>query len=166
MPSEAIFFSVFLGIVVVILIFDLGLFNKRDHIISYREALAWTVLWITLALGWYGYLSIAGEKLHNINTMASLQEIVTKHHHAVIIDPDNFDISIAAYRKAISLEFITGYLIEYSLSVDNIFVIILIFSSFGVEKRMYHRVLFFGILGAIVTEQIISWTPTRPKELI
>jgi tellurite resistance protein TerC len=58
--------------------------------------------------------------------------------------------AIKKYDRNLSLEYLTGYLIEYSLSVDNIFVIIMIFLSFNIQQRYYHRVLFWGILGAII----------------
>jgi tellurite resistance protein TerC len=65
-------------------------------------------------------------------------------------DALSWDENIKHYKKQLSLEYITGYLIELSLSIDNVFVMIMIFLSFGVAKQYYHRVLFYGILGAIV----------------
>src|SRR5678815_3447385 len=97
---------------------DLGLFYRKAHVVSFREAIAWTVAWITLAL------------LFNLGVW----------HYA-------------GAQKA--LEFITGYLIEYSLSVDNIFVFALMFSYFAVPPKFQHRVLFWGILGALVMRAIM-----------
>ncbi len=149
MSNEIYFFGAFSFIVILVLFVDLGLFNKKDHVISYREAAAWTVVWVMLAMSCYFYLKFAGEQLHDIVSFEQLQEIVIKNKHDVRLYPDDFELSLTGYRNAISLEFLTGYLIEYSLSVDNIFVIILIFTSFGVQKKYYHRVLFWGILGAV-----------------
>lgn len=92
---------------------DLGVFNRKAHTVSVREAGAWTAVWVSLALLFnLGLYFVAGPQ--------------------------------------IGLEFLTGYLIEYSLSVDNIFVFVLIFSAFSVPSQFQHRVLFWGILGALI----------------
>src|SRR5690606_17219747 len=64
--------------------------------------------------------------------------------------PDDFAASLAVYNNNLALEYITGYVVEYALSVDNIFVMVLVFSSFGVPAKYYHKVLVWGIIGAIV----------------
>ena len=92
---------------------DLGIFNKKAHAASVREAATWSAVWITLSLGFAGLI------LH-------------------------------LYGKQPALEFVTGYLIEYSLSIDNIFVIVLIFSYFRIPEKYQHRVLFWGIIGALL----------------
>ena len=74
------------------------------------------------------------------------------------INEQNYTQSISNYRNELSLEFLTGYVIEEALSMDNLFVIILIFSAFNVEKRLYHRVLFWGIIGAVVFRFIFIFT--------
>ena len=103
-------FNVF---ILVMLFIDLGLFNRKAHAISYKEATIWSVIWITLALLFSGgvFWHLGNQK---------------------------------------GLEYITGYLIEKSLSVDNLFVILLIFSYFKVPAKYQHRVLFWGVLGALV----------------
>jgi len=73
-----------------------------------------------------------------------------KYASHVSLVPGNFDASLARFQNNMSLEYITGYLVEYSLSADNIFVFILIFNSFGVRERYYKKILVWGILGAIV----------------
>jgi len=103
-------FNVF---VLAMLVLDLGVFHRKAHVVSVREALGWTAVWITLAM--------------------------------------IFNLLIYYYfGKDKALEFFTGYLIEKSLSVDNIFVIIIIFSFFQVPQAYQHKVLFWGILGALV----------------
>ena len=92
---------------------DLGIFNKKAHKISVREAAIWSSVWITLSLGFAGVIY----RLHGPQS---------------------------------ALEFVTGYLIEYSLSVDNIFVIVLIFAYFRIPEKYQHRVLFWGIIGALL----------------
>jgi tellurite resistance protein TerC len=98
---------------------DLGVFHRRIHSVPVKEAVIWTVVWISLAL---------------IFSLCIPQ----------FIYPD------PAIGKTKALEFLTGYVIEYSLSVDNIFVFILIFTYFNVDRRYQHKVLFWGILGALV----------------
>ena len=102
-------FSVF---IVTMLSLDLGLFNRRAHTITYREAWIWSAVWVTLAMIFAG--------------------IVFNYQG-----------------KQRGLEFLTGYLIELSLSVDNLFVFLLIFSYFKVPARFQHRVLFWGVMGAL-----------------
>ncbi len=108
----------FLGVVVVMLAIDLGLFHRKAHEVTARESAAWTAVWVTLALGFSGFVwwTQGQEK---------------------------------------ALEFLTGYVIEESLSVDNLFVIALVFTSFGVPKLYQHRVLFWGILGAFVMRGVM-----------
>jgi tellurite resistance protein TerC len=129
---------------------DLGLFNRHVHVVKTREAAGWTVIWVSLSACIYVVLYNYGHLLHGIENIGALQEIQTQYKQPFKIIPHDFEESLHNYRSVLAIEYITGYIVELSLSVDNIFVIILIFSSFGVEKKMYHRVLFFGILGAII----------------
>jgi tellurite resistance protein TerC len=108
----------FNGFVLIMLSIDLGVFHRKAHIVSMKEALSWTAAWITLAL------------VFNLGVWHYLGE-----------------------QKA--LEFITGYVIEYSLSVDNMFVFALLFSYFSVPALYQHKVLFWGILGALVMRAIM-----------
>jgi tellurite resistance protein TerC len=97
----------------IMLALDLGVFNRKLHKISVKEASVWTVIWVSLAL------------LFNL-------------------------FILLEFGKTKALEFLTGYVIEYSLSVDNIFVFIMIFSYFAVKDQYQHKVLFWGILGALI----------------
>jgi tellurite resistance protein TerC len=115
------------GFVVCVLVFlalDLGVFHRQAHVVKFKEALAWTALWVTLAM-LFG-LIIAPAMVHDWQ----LQQTV---------------------------EFITGYVIELSLSMDNVFVIAIIFAHFAVPERYQHRVLFWGILGALVMRGLMIW---------
>jgi tellurite resistance protein TerC len=96
---------------------DLGVFNKKEHVVPVKEALNWTIVWISLAL------------VFNVFVFFE-------------------------FGKTRALEFLTGYVIEYSLSVDNIFVFILIFTYFAVPAIYQHKVLFWGILGALIMRGI------------
>ena len=99
--------------VLLILAIDLGLFNRKAHAITLREAALWSAVWVTLSLGFNAWIFLA-------------------------------------HGRQPGVEFLTAYLIEQSLSMDNIFVFLLIFRAFGIEPRFQHRVLFWGVLGAIV----------------
>jgi tellurite resistance protein TerC len=103
----------FIAFVLSMLAIDLGVINRTPHVVTTREALGWTSVWVVLALLFAGGLAVFFDR-----------------HSA--------------------LTFLTGYVIEESLSVDNIFVIVLIFQYFAVPPQYQHRVLFWGILGALV----------------
>ncbi len=115
---------IFIACILIFLALDLGVFNKTPHIISSKEAGMWTGIWVTLSFAFSGV-------------------IYWLYQNNYIANPDNYKPAIA------SLKFITGYLIELSLSVDNIFVIAVIFAAFKIPQKYQHRVLFWGILGAI-----------------
>lgn len=148
--NEVLFFGGFILAISVMLLLDLGVFNKKDHVVKFGEAAAWTVAWIALALVFYLIINTHGDLVHGVDNYAQLETIRDKYAPHVKLIPGDFAESLEIYRKNMSLEFITGYLLEYALSVDNIFVIILIFSSFGVRPKYYKKVLFWGVLGAIV----------------
>lgn len=118
-----LFFVLFLVFVVVMLVLDLGVFHKKDHVVSVREAAIWTSVWVGMAMLFALLLYLKPEWVHG---------------HAV----EN--------AGEMASQFLAGYFLEESLSIDNIFVMIMIFSSFGIQKEFYHRILFWGIFGAIV----------------
>ncbi len=128
------FYAAFTFFVLFLLALDLGIFHRQAHSVSFREAALWTVIWIILALGFnYGLYQYALWKFPQDARLMSMP---------------GFDPIAAAER--VGLEFLTGYLVEKSLSVDNIFVFVLIFSYFAIPAVYQHRVLFFGIIGALL----------------
>lgn len=150
MSNELLFIGGFLLFIVLILALDLGLFSKRDHTISLKQAGIMSFIMVVLALSFYLLLILKGEYLHGIENYAKLEQIVKAHKHPITLIPGHFEESLRIYKQNLGIEFLTGYVIEYALSVDNIFVIVLIFSAFAVPEKYYHRVLFWGILGAII----------------
>jgi len=150
MSNEIIFFGSFLLFIVLMLAIDLGLFNKKAHKVSMKEASIMSFIWVSFAIGFYFLLLTNGEILHDITSFPQLQELTAKYLHNIALIPDNFEGSLILYKQNLALEFLTGYVIEYALSVDNIFVMVLIFSAFGVDEKYYHRVLFWGIIGAVL----------------
>jgi tellurite resistance protein TerC len=117
MDTPVIFWILFNFFVLIMLALDLGVFHRKTHEVSLREALTWTIVWISLALV--------------------------------------FNALIYFWRgRQQALEFFTGYLVEKALSVDNIFVFVMIFTYFQIPSRYQHKVLFWGILGALIMRVI------------
>src|SRR5690606_38448775 len=117
--------GIFIAFIILCLALDLGVFNRTPHVIKTKEASIWTTIWVTIALGFSGV-------------------IYWLFSTGMVDNPTQLTPENAV------LKYITGYLIELSLSIDNVFVIAVIFSSFAIPQKYQHEVLFWGILGAIV----------------
>lgn len=129
-----LFWIGFIFIVIILLALDLGVFHKKDEIIKAKEALLWTFFWICLSLLFNVFIYYAYEN----------------HWLDIGIHATSVDNGTDA-----ALKYFTGYIIEKSLSLDNIFVIALIFAYFKVPAKYQHRVLFWGILGALLLRGIM-----------
>ena len=115
---DLVFWVAFLVFIGIFLALDLGVFHKDAHVVPPREALAWTAVWVTLAIV--------------------------------------FGLAVFVWRGAdVGIAWFTGYVIEYSLSVDNVFVFALVFAAFAVPRELQHRVLFWGVLGALVMRFVL-----------
>ena len=112
----------FILCVIFFLALDLGVFHRAAHVVKFKEALAWTTIWVTLSFAFGLLLAPA---------------------------------LVTGWGKQDSMEFVTGYIIELSLSMDNVFVIALIFTYFRVPSQYQHRVLFWGILGALLMRGVM-----------
>lgn len=124
------FYAGFTAFVLGLMALDLGVFHRKAHEIGFKEALGWSVFWVSLALafGWGLY------------------------HYALWkfpLDPRLAGLDHAALAKQTYLEYLAGFIVEKSLSVDNIFVFVVVFGYFAVPAAYQHRVLFFGIIGAL-----------------
>ena len=148
--NEILFFSSFILFILLILYIDLGIIGRNSHTVSLKEASLWSFVWISLSLIFWIALRYYGHLIHGIDNYELLQQKIADNSHLISLIPGNFAESLAIYNKNLSLEYITGYLIEYALSIDNVFVMVMIFYSFSVKEKFYKRVLFWGILGAIV----------------
>jgi tellurite resistance protein TerC len=149
--SETLFFSCFAIFVIFVMMLDLGIFSKKSSAeVTFKEAGIWSAIWVLLAISFYFFLQKYGYLVHGIDNMASLEAIKNKYANQLLLNGANFEENLKIFQKNMSLEYITGYLVEYSLSADNIFVFILILNSFGVHKKFYKKILIWGILGAIV----------------
>lgn len=116
-PTSPVLWTVFAVVIVAMLALDLGVINRKAHVIRLKEAFLWSVVWISLALSFSGL----------VNYWMGSQK---------------------------ALEFLTGYLVEESLSVDNLFVFLIIFAYFRVPRHYEHTILFWGIVGVLVTRGI------------
>lgn len=124
---------IFIGFVILMLALDLGVFHRKSHIVGFKESLGWSALWITLGLSFSLWI----------------HQAYTNHWFGLGMQTDAVDGMINSGSLA-ATKYLTGYVVEKSLSVDNIFVIAMIFGSLAVPARYQHRVLFWGILGALL----------------
>ena len=125
------FYGLFTLFVLGMLALDLGVFHREAHEVGFKEALTWSIVWVSLALvfGWGLYQYAL---------------------HKFPLDPRLVGLDHLALAKQTGLEYLTGYVVEKSLSVDNIFVFVVVFGYFAIPAKYQHRVLFYGILGALV----------------
>lgn len=125
------FYAAFTVFVLGMLALDLGVFHRDAHEVGFKEALGWSITWISLALVFgYGLYQYALWKFP--------------------LDPRLVGLDHAALAKQTFLEYLAGFVVEKSLSVDNIFVFVVVFGYFAIPPKYQHRVLFFGILGALI----------------
>lgn len=117
--------GLFILCIIIFLALDLGVFHRKAHVVSTKEASIWTTIWFVIALSFSGV-------------------IFWLFKEGIIDNPTNLEPQQAV------LKYITGYFVELSLSIDNVFVIAVIFSSFAIPAKYQHEVLFWGIIGAVV----------------
>jgi len=131
-------YGAFTLFVLTVLVVDLGVFHRRPHVMRYREAATWCVVWPTLALlfcltlWWYCSWRLPLSEAESPGMLAAAGFA-----------------SASQAANTVALQFLTGYIVEQSLSVDNIFVFVVIFRFFAVPAHLQHRVLFYGIIGAV-----------------
>lgn len=128
------FYLSFVVFVLFVLALDLGVFHKKAHEVGFKEAGIWTVVWISLAL------------IFNLLFYKYAQFTFSNSERLLAIP--NFDPDF--YAKQSALEFLTGFVVEKTLAIDNIFIFAVVFSYFAIPKVYQHRILFWGILGALV----------------
>ncbi len=128
------FYAAFTLFVLFLLALDLGVFHREAHEVKFKEAATWSVVWVALALGF--------------NFLLYQYALWKFPQDPRLLAVPGFDAAAAAWR--VSLEFLTGYVVEKSLSVDNVFVFVVIFGYFAIPPKYQHRVLFYGIIGALL----------------
>lgn len=156
--SEFLFFFGFIIVIGAILLLDLGVFEKGDKEVTFKRASGMTAAWVILAILFFFFIRFQGHWIHGITDFNSLQEVSSRYHSTLSFDALSYEKALSEYQRKMSIEYITGYLIEYSLSVDNIFVMILIFGSFSIPPRFYKRVLMWGVLGAVAMRFIFIFS--------
>lgn len=124
---------IFIGFVLLMLALDLGVFHRKSHVVGFKESLGWSAVWITLGLAFSSVVYFAYDR----------------HWFGLGMAVDAVD-GVINTGKLAATKYLTGYVVEKSLSVDNIFVIAMIFGSLAVPAKYQHRVLFWGILGALL----------------
>jgi len=124
----------FTAFVLAMLALDLGVFHREAHVVTFKESATWSVVWISLAL------------IFNVLLYVYADWKFAQDPRLLAVP--GFEPAMAA--KNVGLEFLTGFVIEKSLAVDNIFVFVVVFSFFAIPAKYQHRVLFYGILGALV----------------
>jgi tellurite resistance protein TerC len=130
--------AAFLAFILLLLALDLGVFHRKAHVVGVREALGWTAVWMGLGLSFAAFVYFGYE-----------------HHWLGLgLAPDAVDGRVNDGSSA-TLKYLTGYVVEKSLSVDNVFVIAMLFGFFAVPQIYQHRVLFWGILGALVMRGVM-----------
>lgn len=142
-----VLFNVF---VLLVLFLDLKVIGGKNHVVKFKEAALWSLFWIAISIAFYFLIRSHGEWIHGISTKEDIINKIAKYKQPIDITVLSYEDALTVYKNNLSLEYITGYLIEKTLSVDNLFVMIMIFYAFGVQKKYYKRVLFWGILGALV----------------
>jgi tellurite resistance protein TerC len=130
------FYAAFVAFITALLILELKVFHRHHHAVTMKEAALWSMVWVGLAL------------LFNLGLYLVLPGILDKNVRLAELMPGGFDSRAIA--TDLAQKFLTGYLVELSLSVDNLFVFVVIFSYFAIPPAVQHRILFFGILGAII----------------
>ena len=150
MNIEIVSTLIFLVFILIVLIIDLVLVGRNVHVISSKEAAIWSIIWISLGLAFYFVLLHFGHLLHGIETKEELLLIVKKYNPYLEFKSTVFDEMLVEYKKSQAINYVSGYFIEKTLSIDNIFVMLMILQGFAVPLKDYKLVLFWGILGAIV----------------
>ena len=143
---ELLFLGGFIVFITAILLVDMLLIDRKSHEVSVREASIWTLVWITLALLFSVFLWFHGDMVHGIENFEDLQAVAQKYAAHITLDSNDFEGSLQKYRHYMTISYLSGYVIEKTLSVDNLFVMMMIFVSFNVSKKEYQHVLIWGIL--------------------
>lgn len=149
--SHTLAYVLFIGLVCVFLALDLGVFHRDPHVVSMKEAVRWSIIWIVCGLLFSVFVYLGYER----------------HWLSLGLDTPMYGASSAGGKHAVIMgevggleaakQYLTGYLVEKSLAMDNIFVIAIVFTYFGIPEKYQHRVLFWGIVGAIIMRGIMIY---------
>lgn len=139
-------YALFIGLVILFLALDLGVFHREAHEVGMKEAMFWSAIWLSLGVAFTGFVYLAYEH-HWLGLGVSTRmfnPLAAKDATAPLI------IYGEVLGWTAAVQYLTGYVVEKSLAMDNIFVIAMIFGFFAVPGKYQHRVLFWGIIGALI----------------
>ncbi|MBS0634472.1 MAG: TerC/Alx family metal homeostasis membrane protein [Verrucomicrobia bacterium] len=128
------FYALFVLFVLLLLAIDLGVFHRDAHEVSFKESFCWSVVWVALAL-LFNFLLYR----YTFWKFGQDQQLLSQ-----------LGVGAEALARQVGLEFLTGFIVEKSLAIDNIFVFVVVFNYFAIPLKYQHRVLFFGIIGALL----------------
>lgn len=139
-------YALFIGLVVIFLALDLGVFHREAHEVGMKEAVFWSAIWLSLGVAFTGFVYLAyqnhwlglGISTRMFNPLAATDSTVPLIIYGEVLG------------ATAAVQYLTGYVVEKSLAMDNIFVIAMIFGFFAVPPKYQHRVLFWGIIGALL----------------
>jgi tellurite resistance protein TerC len=135
----------FAAFILFLLALDLGVFHRKAHVVSPREGLAWSIVWATLSLAFAGFIYFAYDnQWFGLGTLPDPVDRSAEYPLGTVNDGSS------AVEK-----YLTGYVVEQSLSIDNMFVIAMLFRFFAVPAAFQHRLLFWGILGALTLRGVM-----------
>lgn len=141
-------YAIFIGLVLVFLALDLGVFHRHAHEVKMKEAITWSVIWLTVGVAFSGFIYLAYQN-HWLGL--GLNTPVYNTHPLAGKSADQPLIVLGSVEGLeAAKQYLVGYVVEKSLAMDNIFVIAMIFSFFAIPAKYQHRVLFWGILGALL----------------
>src|SRR5512139_3774627 len=137
----------FVALVLLLLALDLGVFHRKAHVVSVREALGWSAFWIALGVAFVGFIYAGYENhLMGLGLVPDRMSVAEEVPGVGVVYNDGTSAAV---------KYLTGYVVEKSLAVDNIFVIAMIFGFFAVPAIYQHRALFWGIVGALVMRGVM-----------
>lgn len=149
--SHTLAYVIFIALVCVFLALDLGVFHRHSHVVSMKEAVTWSIIWICCGSGFAGVVYLAYENHWlslGIDTPSYAVDLATGKHGVV-------NATVGGFEAA--KQYLAGYLVEKSLAMDNIFVIAIVFKYFAIPDKYQHRVLFWGIIGALLMRGVMIY---------
>jgi len=157
MSIKVIIILVFILVILSSLVLDLGLFSKKNqNPLTLKQSIYRSLCWVSLGLLSVGAVYLAHPYLHNLRNNADLQSYIANYGVSFTIVSD-FNQSLQNFRIASTTAYLTGYILEYALSVDNLFVMLLIFQTFKISAKNEKRILIWGVIGAMVLRFIFVY---------
>jgi tellurite resistance protein TerC len=155
---ETLFFVLFLAFIALILFLDLKVIGKSAHAVSAKEAAVWSAVWIGLSLIFAVFIRYFGHTIHGITDAESFERVLHQFYPEIKFQGTDYRANLDFFQEQMSVNYLSGYFLEKSLSVDNLFVMMMVFSAFSVVPSQYKTVLEYGIIGAVVMRFLFIFT--------